>query len=110
MRTVCAQLHTCAHFAQFGGLFEETHIEAALKQGERRRQAAQPGAGDQNPWLHGNGTFAAPLGGFTTLLSPQPERFLNRAIGKAKKYSVLSRTVVVPTPARHDKNIAWLPA
>ena len=46
------QLHTGADFAQFRRLFEHAHVVAALQQCERRGQAAQTGAGDQDPGFH----------------------------------------------------------
>jgi dienelactone hydrolase len=58
---------------------------------------------------HGNRTVTMKLGNFTTLLSPQPQDFLNRTIGKTKKHGVCLGAVLVPAPARHHKNIAWLP-
>ena len=51
-RAVGSQLHTGADFAQFRRLFEHAHVVAALQQCERRGQATQPGAGDQDAGFH----------------------------------------------------------
>ena len=45
---VRSKLHAGADLAQFRRLFEYTHVVAALQQGERGGQAAQPGAGDED--------------------------------------------------------------